>query len=690
MRRFFPLLLAALLAACTTTPHSVPVPPAASAASAASTGKTSGAVFPPNPNLHVQGIPPVPTSLVEALAPFADFRGHAFMDWHPTRREMLVTHRQRGGSTSQLYRITGPLAEPQQLTDLPDAVSSAHFEPREGRYAVFSRSVGGNEVYQLYRLDLDSQTTTLLTPEDQRHAFHSWLNQRSLALVSSVPLDRTAVGGTRREVITQLWLMDPQRPGWRQPVADLPGGGWFGAKLSPDDRQLAITRYVSAAESQVWLIDLAGVQAGVQAGTAAPGQRRQLLPQPGGAAASHFTGEFSTDGRSLYVVSDRAGEFREMMRVDLGTDQLQSLTGHIPWDVSDGTATRDGRLLALQVNVDGNDQLRMFNAVSGVESAAPRLPPGNVGSTRFHPSRNELMFSLANARGPSQIYTLDAASGRTEQWTRASIAPGLDVGAFSEQAIIRWPSFDGRSISGLITRPPASFKGKRPVIISVHGGPEAQATVGFLGRSQYFVQNLGITFIQPNVRGSSGFGKTFLSLDNGRLREDSVKDIGALLDWIATQPDLDASRVLVMGGSYGGYVTLAVATNYPERIAGAIDVVGISNFVTFLETTESYRRDLRRVEYGDERDPAMRAFLHSISPLTHAERIKRPLFVVQGRNDPRVPWTEAEQIVAKVRANGTPVWYLRAENEGHGFARRENADFQFYAMVLFMQQTLLK
>ena len=192
------------------------------------------------------------------------------------------------------------------------------------------------------------------------------------------------------------------------------------------------------------------------------------------------------------------------------------------------------------------------------------------------------------------------------------------------------------------------------------------------------------------MRGSTGYGKTFVALDNGRLREDSVKDIGTLLDWIARQPDLDASRVLVTGGSYGGYMSLAVATNYADRIAGAIDIVGISNFVTFLETTESYRRDLRRVEYGDERDPAMREFLQKISPLTNAHKITKPLFVVQGKNDPRVPVTEAEQIVARARANGTTVWYLRGENEGHGFARKENADFQLYATILFMQQTLLR
>jgi dipeptidyl aminopeptidase/acylaminoacyl peptidase len=297
---------------------------------------------------------------------------------------------------------------------------------------------------------------------------------------------------------------------------------------------------------------------------------------------------------------------------------------------------------------------------------------------------------MNSPKGPSEIHSLVPATGATQQWTRAYAPPGVDTTQFSDQEVVRWKSFDGRTISGLIMQPPARFTGKRPVLVLIHGGPESQAKMGFLGRFNYFVNELGIAIIEPNVRGSSGYGKTFLTLDNGLKREDSVRDIGALLDWIATQPQLDASRVLVAGGSYGGYMSLASAAHYADRIAGAIDIVGISNFVSFLQNTESYRRDLRRVEYGDEREPAMREFLHRISPLTQAHRITKPLFVVQGRNDPRVPYTEAEQIVAKARENQTPVWYLRAENEGHGFARKENADFEFYATVLFLQQTLLR
>ncbi len=226
-------------------------------------------------------------------------------------------------------------------------------------------------------------------------------------------------------------------------------------------------------------------------------------------------------------------------------------------------------------------------------------------------------------------------------------------------------------------------------MINIHGGPEGQTRPGYLSANNYYLNELGVAIIFPNVRGSSGYGKTFIASDNGMKREESVKDIGALLDWIEKQPELDASRVMVTGGSYGGYMTLAVATMYNDRIKAALDIVGISNFNTFLKNTESYRRDLRRVEYGDERDPAMFAYFEKIAPLNNAEKIKKPMFIVQGGNDPRVPRSEAVQMADKIRGNGGVVWYLEAKDEGHGFRKKSNADFQRYATILFMQKYLL-
>ncbi len=663
--------LASLLIACSTPPSTTTAAPGGTPA------ELPPKTIAPNANLVAQGIPPIPASLAEQVAKYTDFRGHTFVDWHPTRRDMLVSHLKAGASTPQLFRISAPMAEPEQLTDTTDPVRDASYEPRDGKYIVFARGSGGNEQDKLYRLDLPSKEVTVLTDTPERHSMEGWLHKRARMLTLSTPLDRTAEGGSRTAITQTLRLMDPLQPRAAAKLAELPGGGWGVGSVSWDDKRVALTRYLSASESQVWMLELASKRL------------TQLLPAASSAGKSAwFAGEFTRDNSGLFVLSDQGGEFQALVAYSFARRRVTPITHDIPWNISSPTGNALGTLVAAQANVDGRDELRLFNARTLKQLPVPTVPTGSIGSTHFHPKLADLEFSLDSAQGPSQVWSMNPATGAVEQWTRAAAAAGVDTASFTDQQIVRWKSFDGRAISGILNMPPARFTGKRPVLIAIHGGPEGQATLGFLGRTNYHVNELGIAVIQPNVRGSSGYGKTFLSLDDGFKREDSVKDIGALLDWIATQPGLDASRVAVTGGSYGGYMSLAVATTYSDRIAGSIDIVGISNFLTFLRNTESYRRDLRRVEYGDEREPAMRAHLEKISPLTNAGNIKKPLFVVQGKNDPRVPFTEAEQMVAKVRANGSPVWYLRGENEGHGFARRENADFQFYATVMFLEQTL--
>ncbi|MFN9449880.1 MAG: S9 family peptidase [Rubrivivax sp.] len=649
------------------------------AASTASAPSSSPALLAPPPSLLVQGAPPVPAALAAQIERYTEFRGKSFVDWHPTEVQMLVSQRPQGGSVSQLHRLAGPLQNAQPLTQDAEPVSMARFEPVLGRYMVLAKGQGGNEAAQLYRLDGGSRQLTLLTPPNERHALWGWLPDGSRILVASVPLDRTAEGGSRAEISTTVWLTDPLQPGSRQVVATLPGGGWFGGRISPDGRRLVMTQYRSAEDSRIWLVDMA------------TGQRQPLVPAAGDdTRAAHLAEGFSPDGKALWFRSNAQGEFLEAQRLDLATGQRQRLTAHIPWDVTDMAIGPDGRQVALRVNVDGRQTLRLLDANTGAEQpASPALSglAGSITQMAFHRSGQWLALGVNGAQSPNQIHVLDLRSGQGRPWSAASMPPGVRA-PFPEQQIIRWPSFDGRMISGLLSLPASSHRGPRPVLIDIHGGPESQATVGFQGRWNYLLQELGVAVIRPNVRGSTGYGKTFLSLDNGFRREDAVKDIGALLDWIATQPGLDARRVVVAGGSYGGYMSLAVSVHYPQRIAGGISSVGISHFLSFLRNTESYRRDLRRAEYGDERDPAMRAFLDRISPLSQVNRIRQPMLVMQGRNDPRVPYTEAEQIVAQLRAQGTPVWYLLAANEGHGFARKENADHAFSTQVLFLQQVM--
>ena len=626
------------------------------------------------PGLNASGMPPVPRTLASAAAASNRYESASLTGWHPVRRELLVARRAADAGVSQVFRLSAPLASAQRLTRGEEPVSLATWEPREGRFLVLQRAQGGNEAFRLYRQDAPGTPEVALTDAEHRWQFQLWLPEGDRFIASALPLDRTAEAGAREDVTTALWLVDPAQPGLSTLLAQLPGPGWRVAVASADGRQLALERRRSAEATEVWLMELPGARL------------RRVLPREGEPEASERPVGFDAEGAVLWLLSDRHGEFRELVRLDLATGDVQRAIADLGWDVESATLSHDRRWIALVVNVDGRGELRLMDARDGRLASLPALPPGSVTRVSWHRLRTELAFSVSSVLAPNQLYSLEWPAARVQAWMRQPVpAPGREL---AEPKVVRWPSFDGLMIPGLLHLPPARFAGPRPVFVSIHGGPESQARAGYAGRYNLLLQELGVAVLQPNVRGSSGYGKRYLALDNGRLREDAVKDIGALLDWVATQPQLDASRVVVSGGSYGGYMSLAVAATYPERIAGAISTVGISHFVSFLRRTESYRRDLRRAEYGDERDPAMREFLDRISPLTNAHRIKRPLFVVQGRNDPRVPWTEAEQIVQRVRAHGTPVWYLLADNEGHGFTRRENTDYLFAATVLFLRQVM--
>jgi dipeptidyl aminopeptidase/acylaminoacyl peptidase len=590
---------------------------------------------------------------------------------------MLVSHRAAGSNVNQLFLLIAPGASPERLTNFPEPIGGGSFDPRDGRFIIYSRDTGGNEASRIYRLDLGSRASTLLSdPETRSEA--SWNEAGTRLLIASVPLDRTAQGGRRDQIGVALTLLDPLKPDDRRLISELEGPGWFDFTFSPDDKWLVMIRYISRTETEVWRMEVAS------------GKRERLLPTTDATArATYFGLEFSPDGSRLYVTTTARSEFQQLAEYRFDTRMLRYFASDVPWDVESIALSHDGRRLAAVFNVDGRDELRLFDPVSGKELPRPNIPAGQISGIRWHEKRvGELAFTLNSPQSPATIYSIDVTGGEARQWTTADTA-GVDPASFRDAEIVRWKSFDGRTISGVLTLPPSRFTGPRPVIVAIHGGPEAQATVNFNGRFNYLINELGIALLEPNVRGSSGYGKTFLDLDNGVKREDSVKDIGALLDWIGTEPRLDAKRVMVQGGSYGGYMVLASLVHYSDRLRGGIDVVGISDFVSFLRNTESYRRDLRRVEYGDERDPAVRAVLEKISPLANAGKIRAPLLVVHGKNDPRVPVSEAKQIVQKVRANGVPVWYLEADNEGHGFARKANADYYFYSMVAFIERYLL-
>jgi dipeptidyl aminopeptidase/acylaminoacyl peptidase len=619
----------------------------------------------PNENLAVDGVPPIPSSLATSVERYSNYRGATSASWHPERREMLIST--RFADVPEIHLVKMPGGDRSQLTFYPDPVTAAQFNPKSGGSFVFSKDVGGGEFYQLYRYDIDSGDVVLLTDGKSRNVGMVWARNG----------EKIAYGSTRRDGSdVDIWVMDPADPRSDHMLSKLDGGGWEPLDWSPDRQKLLVLNQVSAEESYLWLMD-------------AESGEKTLLTTKGIINVNYEGGRFSKDGKGIYTTTDKDSEFHRMAYIDLTTKQHTYLTSRIPWDVDEFDLSDNGRMIAFVTDEDGFGVLHLLDTAARKEKSLPALPKGIISGVAWNRNNRDLGFNLTSARASSDVYSLDVETGKLERWTFSETG-GLNTANLPEPELIHWKSWDSRTISGFLYRPPAMSTGKRPVIVNIHGGPEGQFRPGFLGRNNYWLDELGIAMIFPNVRGSTGYGKTFLSLDNGFLREGSYEDIGALLDWIQQQPDLDSSRVMITGGSYGGFMTLAVATTYNDRIRCSVDVVGPSNLVTFLEHTSGYRQDLRRVEYGDERDPRMREFLERIAPYNKAKNITKPLFVIAGKNDPRVPASESQQMVQIVRQNGTPVWWLLGKNEGHGFRKKQNVDYQFDSTVMFVKEYLLK
>ena len=625
-----------------------------------------GPVVPVPESAQVDGIPPVPRALADAIAPYASFRQAVFASWHPAERQMLVNTRL--GETFQAYRIPTPQGEPAQMTFQPRAVGSwtpglgGAWFAEGGRSVVFRQDDNGNQQYQFYKVT-GRAAAVLLTDGKSRNGAPVWSSKG----------DRFAYYSTRRDNRDRdLWVIDPSNRTSDRMLAEV-SGTWEPLDWSDDDRSLLALETLTRADTRLWQIDVAS------------GEKKRLTPE---APAAYGSGVFSADGKRVYITTDAGGEFRRLASLDIATGTIATITRRINWDVEDIALSPDGRWLAFTANEAGVGTLYLFDTRTGGIKRAPGVPAGSVQGLEWRPGSDELAFNLTSPRLPWNAYSFVVSTGKISRWTRADTGT-VDTTRLADAQLITWKGADGLEISGFMYRPPSTFTGPRPVLINVHGGPEAQERPRFLGRSNYLLNELGMVVIYPNIRGSTGFGKSFLALDNGRLRENAVKDLGALLDWIGRQRALDKTRVTIAGPSYGGLMALAVAATYPDRVRCAFDGFGISNIATFLDRAQPSIRPVRRGEYGDESDPAMRAFMDRIAPVNHASKIRAPLFIVHGKNDPAVPVQESEQMVAAMKKNGTPLWVMYATNAGHGFAdNRQNDEYSFYAWVLFMQQYL--
>lgn len=618
-----------------------------------------------NENLIIENIPEIPKELSEQVKKYSESRGAYLTAVHPKNGEIIIST--RFSSTSQLHYVTQPLGIKKQITFYDEPITNASFEPLNGDYIVFSKDVGGDEFSQYYKLDLKTYESELLT--DGGRSQNKDLIFRKDG--NGIYFTSTKRNGKDRDI----YFMNPNNSNSEKLICEVNGGGWGISDISTDNKQLILSEYVSANESYIWILN-------IETGKLSEVTNRKK------SNSIQENAIFAEQPNEIWLISDTENEFRRLAKMNINTKQTTYYDLKTPWGVDDFILSEDKKNLIFITNEAGINKMYLMNTQNKNYEEVKKVPIGLINGGSFTTDNNSFLFTLSTSKSSSDVYKFNLKTGDVQQWTKSDLG-GIQETDISLPKMIEWESFDKLKISGFYYPAAKKYTGKRPVLISIHGGPENQSMASFIGSFNYFTSELGVAIVLPNVRGSSGFGKTFLAKDNGILREDSVKDIGALLDWIALQPDLDKDRIMIMGASYGGYMSLATAYHYADRIKCSVDIVGISNFNTFLKNTEDYRRDVRRAEYGDERNPKMAEFFEKIAPLNNVDKIKKPMFIIQGTNDPRVPVSEATQMRDKLKKQGNIVWYLEAKNEGHGFRIKENIDYQRLAIILFVQNYLL-
>jgi dipeptidyl aminopeptidase/acylaminoacyl peptidase len=624
--------------------------------------------------LILEGAPRIPPTLDDELSRYQSSRSSWFADWTPDGKSIFIKTRFNG--INQVHFVDHPGSAREQLTFTSEAVGEISRQPG-GQLLAFTMNEGGSGFDQIYLLDPRNGATRLLTDGAS-------LNNR---LVWDRSGRRIAWRSTRRDGMhNDIWVMSIDDPHSARPVLLVSDGAlWKPVSFSDDGKRLLVQHYAGITESMIYQLDLAS------------GQLVLLVGDPTRPSSNVATG-FDAAGKGAHFITnqrDRAAEIGWMPLDHSGA--VEFVPENIAWDVTEFELSDDRRRGAFVTNEEGISRLYLFDPAKQRYRRVNRTPIGVISGLKFSPDGRQIGMTISTSRTPSDAFVLSLGRRplhyrRLVRWTFGEVG-GLDTDQFVEPQLIHFrapfitqervlmmPAFYYR---------PRDRKPPYPVVLYIHGGPEGQFRPAFNSTIQMWLDTLGVAVIAPNVRGSLGYGYGYLSMDDGELREHAVHDIGALLDWIELQPELDAGRVAVFGASYGGYMSLATAVHYGERIRAAVDRAGISNFVTYLENTQGYRRDLRRVEYGDERIPETRAFLERISPLNNVDRIDTPLLIVQGRNDPVVPESESAQMVAALRQRGRTVWYMNALNEGHNYARKENRDVFEQVTYLFLRQFLL-
>jgi dipeptidyl aminopeptidase/acylaminoacyl peptidase len=619
-------------------------------------------------NMILENVPEIPEEITSRIQQYQNTRSASFADWLPNDKGMLIST--RFGNTTQLHTVSNPGGARSQISFFDEPVSNGSFCPSPDYNGfLFTKDSGGNEFSQIYWYDMEARTSEMISDGESRNFGMTWSNKG----------DKFSFTSSRRNGKDfDIYISDMKSPKIATIKVDRGGGYWMATDWSPDDSKLIVIQYLSSTKSNSYILDL---------------DSKELTQINDGAQEAVFLASFwDKTGTKVYATTNIGKEFNTLVLYDVKSKKMEFITEDIPWDIEDGALNKARTKAAFTANENGFSQLYLMDLASNSFEKVSNLPIGQIYSFAFHPERDALSMVLNTTETPGDVYSLDLKSGKSKRWTTSEVG-GLDTSLFPKPELVSYETYDKadgktRTIPAFVYKP-LNAKGPLPVMISIHGGPESQHTPYFSSFYAFLANEMGIAVIAPNVRGSSGYGKTYLKLDNGFNREDSVKDIGKLIEWIEENPEYDNDKIAVFGGSYGGYMVLSSMYNFSEKIKCGVDIVGISNFVTFLENTEEYRRDLRRAEYGDEREPKMREYLESISPTNHVDEFKSPLFVIQGANDPRVPASESEQMVKSIRDNNGQVWYMLAKDEGHGFRKKENRDRMTEAVAVFLKENLL-
>jgi dipeptidyl aminopeptidase/acylaminoacyl peptidase len=607
-------------------------------------------------------IPDAPASLTDKLDAYLSARQATPLGWSPGGGLLIVT---RFADVDQLHLVEHAGAARRQLTFLREPVTEGAFSPDavRGGFAYFSNPEG-KENPQLYYQRQGEPDAKLLTDGKSSNCSAVWSNFSHELAFSS-----TARDGVSRDIA----IVDPESGALPRLALSGDGAAWYPLDWSPDDRKLLALKSVSYGESSLYVVELS------------TGQKHEVDPGPGKVRIADA--RFSRDGQGVYLISDRDSEFTQLRYVNLFTADKTIISAHIPWDVEQLAISRDGQYLAFVSNEGAVDKLNLVDLHSRQDLTPPKLPAdGVISALSFDADGKRLAFGFAANDRPRDAYVLDVATNHLEAWTQSESGP-VDARKFVTPRLSKFPSFDQqegrpRQIPVYIYQP--TSPGPHPVLIALEDGPPAQFRPSFDPWYQYLAAELGFAVVAPNLRGASGYGKSYRILGSGLQREDAVKDLGALLVWLNTQPGLDAKHVVVSGDYYGGSLALDGLVNYSERLRGAVAMGAITDFVGFSSNAAPYDQAADRAQFGDERDPDLRAYLRRLSPLSNADRIARPVLVVHGANDARVSIAQSEQMVNTLRSKGGVVWYLQAADEGRAFRKKPDRDAYYQAFAQFL------